>query len=179
MMHLLPSDPSIVAEVITVGTSFALLLNHLSSLPSIHRSLADIIIVIILCRILDDTLSESDVDPTVGFAPLGNRMLPIVLRPSSHNDHVSALKLKLLHWSATDLVLDVTHEEVTRCAEGDRGDTWIPTEEGLAVRVIRDGIVARGVVIDEGEVVCVSCDLLDCNKVSVEEEGVHKTDLSA
>lgn len=45
------------------------------------------------------------------------------------------------------------HAEVSRCAEGERGDRGVGTEEALIVAVVGYAVCAVGVVVDKAEVV--------------------------
>lgn len=93
-------------------------------------------------------------------------MHPILLRPTTHDHHIAILECEFLDWAAVGLVVDVTEHKVARGAEGEGGDTRVWTEEGFRVRVIGYRVLSVGIVVDEGEVVCLASDLFDFSSAS-------------
>lgn len=75
-------------------------------------------------------------------------MLPIVLRPSSHDDHIPTCQRKLLHGLFVRLIVDVSEHKVPWGAEGYTGDTGVLAEKGFRVGVVGNRVGAGGIVVN-------------------------------
>ena len=58
-------------------------------------------------------------------------------------------------------VLGMPKEEIAWSAEGDGGDAGVGTEKRFGIGMIRDGIVAIGVIVDQGKIVSLPRDLFN------------------
>lgn len=143
------------------GIAILLRLDHLPSFPPVHLPFAHIILVVILRRILDDPLPKRDVNPPFCILSFWDRMLPIMLRPTPHNDHVPVCQEKLFHGSLVVSVVYMTEEEVARCTEREGGYTWFRAEERFRVGMVRYRVSAGRIVVDESKVIGFARHLFD------------------
>lgn len=84
-----------------------------------------------------------------------------MLSPSAHHDHISTCQHEFLHGLFVCRITDMSKHKVSWRAKGYTGDAGIRTEKGFRVRVVRDGIGARRVVIDQCKIVSLSSDGFD------------------